>query len=112
VEWIGLGLAIVGLGLGLWPLAFGELPAILKPLTGDVAIALIVGGVLLCLIPLWKRVQARRSPVSLASLKRLVDATDALKSLHSADAFGKAITVLARERGALRSSGSLDSLKV
>ena len=58
MDWIGVALALVGIGIALLPLAdqFNFLKAYAVP--GGVA--LILAGLLLCLVPIWKRIQARR----------------------------------------------------
>jgi hypothetical protein len=90
VNWIGIALSIVAIGIGLWPLA-GELPAFVRPL----AMALTVAGLIMCLIPVWKRVQEKRGPKPLAVLKKLVEGNDVFKGVQSADDFNKAIVELA-----------------
>jgi hypothetical protein len=114
VDWIGIALAIVGIGLALWPLAFGELPEVFRPLTGYVAIALVVIGLLMCLIPLWKRIQNKREeerlPRSLAILKKLLEGNDAFKGVQSADDFSKVIVALA-SKGLIKIFGIPGELK-
>ena len=95
MNWIGIALGIVGIGVGLWPLAFGELPQFLRPLTGGVAIGLTVIGLLMCLIPFWTRAREKRLPKPLAVLQKVLETHDAFKSVQSADGFNKAIVELA-----------------
>jgi hypothetical protein len=58
VDWIGVALALVGIGIALLPLA--DQFNFLKPYAVPGGVALILAGLLLCLVPVWKRIQARR----------------------------------------------------
>ncbi len=58
MDWIGVALALVGIGIALLPLA--DQFNFLKPYAVPGGVALILAGLLLCLVPIWKRIQARR----------------------------------------------------
>src|SRR5229473_4887255 len=58
VDWIGVAIALVGIGIALLPLA--DQFNFLKPYAVPGGVALILAGLLLCLVPIWKRIQARR----------------------------------------------------
>ena len=57
-DWIGVALTLVGIGIALLPLA--DQFNFLKPYAVPGGVALILAGLLLCLVPIWKRIQARR----------------------------------------------------
>jgi sulfite exporter TauE/SafE len=56
-DWIGVAPALVGLGIALLPLA--DQFNLLKSYAVPGGVALILAGLLLCLVPIWKRIQAR-----------------------------------------------------
>ena len=58
MDWIGVALALVGIGIALLPLA--DQFNFLKPYAVPGGVALILAGRLLCLVSIWERIQARR----------------------------------------------------
>jgi hypothetical protein len=98
VDWIGVALALVGIGISLLPLA--DQFKFLEPYALPGGVVLIFAGLLLCLVPIWKRIQvrreAKRAPIPLIIARRSLRLIESLRYLEqSVVVFSDVITTLA-----------------
>lgn len=93
MDWIGVALAIVGIGLALLPMAVDHFPKYLHTPAIATAFTLIILGLCLCVVPFWKRWREKHGPIPLAALESFLSSQEPFSDVG--DLFAQAVVDLA-----------------